>query len=369
MISLPKNYPLLHQMNRALVLVAITYIPLLLLSFAQDLALPSSGLNFIPFLFDVAEASRFLIVGPLLLISQSIIDPWLAQVVTYIKQRLIRPEDTDSYELTILRMSRLQEGLWIQLLLFLATFLWQSIDATFGYWPSNNTWQELPGSHTHSYAWFCYAYFAKPLVRFLWLRWLWRYLVWLWFIFVVSRLNLKIMPTHPDRAGGLGVILVGHSKYALLAFTLAIQASSILANQIIFHSKTLWAFRYEILGVVVLVLFVFLLPFVVFSPGLLQAKRIGLFEYSALADDYISRFRRKWIEHGEPVDELLGSSDIQSLADLDNSFNIVREMKTCLITKTNFSIFASASLLPFAPLLLSVYPFDDLLKHLLKVLM
>lgn len=98
-------------------------------------------------------------------------------------------------------------------------------------------------------------------------------------------------------------------------------------------------------------------------------KRCGLFEYGGLADDYVSRFHLKWIEHDTSAEDLLGSADIQSLADLDNSYNIVREMKTCLITKSTVASFATATLIPFTPLLLSVYPFDDLLKHLLKIIM
>lgn len=348
--------------------ISITYLPLVVLSFSQNVALPTASNKYIPLLFDVTEMSRFLLVAPLLLVSESVINPWIKQVLTYIRERRIDQKVKQRFERAESQLVALQEARWIPFLLLATTFLWQFVDATCGYWTSANSWQELPEAHTHSYAWFWYAYFAKPLVRFLWLRWIWKYLVWIGFLVKLSRFDLKIIPTHPDRAGGLGFILVGHSKFAILAFTLAVQASSILANQIIFQSKNLWSFRYEILGMVNLVLLVFLLPFLVFSPALLQAKRAGLFEYGALSDEYVARFRRKWIESVTSSDELLGTSDLQSLADLDNSYNIVREMKTCLITKETISIFVIATLIPFAPLLLSVYPFDDLLKHLLRVL-
>jgi hypothetical protein len=68
-------------------------------------------------------------------------------------------------------------------------------------------------------------------------------------------------------------------------------------------------------------------------------------------------------------EDLLGTSDIQSLADIGNSYLVVREMKTCLIGKETLMAFVVTTLLPFAPLILTVYPFDELLRHVLKAMM
>lgn len=258
-------------MKQTILLIALTYIPLVVLTLWQNLALPDPNNHSIAFLCDATEATRFLVIGPMLLAAIPIIDPWLKQVVTYIKQRLIRPAQQERFDSMVARAETLRSCMPIQLTLLVSTFVWQSIDATFGNWPSAHTWQEIPGSNEHSYAWFWYAYISKPLIRFLWLRWIWRYLVWIWFVVGVSRLDLRLSPAHPDRTGGLGFILVGHGKYAILAFALGVQASSILANQIIYAGKSLWSFRYEILGVVALSLLFFLVPFLILSPKLLEA--------------------------------------------------------------------------------------------------
>ena len=66
-------------------------------------------------------------------------------------------------------------------------------------------------------------------------------------------------------------------------------------------------------------------PLLVFAPQLAQAKRTGLREYGTLAERYVREFDAKWLRGGAPAGEpLVGSADIQSLADLGNSFEVVR---------------------------------------------
>ena len=65
-----------------------------------------------------------------------------------------------------------------------------------------------------------------------------------------------------------------------------------------------------------------------FTPHLARARRQGLGDFGRLANRYVTEFDEKWM-HGArlPDEPLLGSADIQSLADLGNSFSTVREMR------------------------------------------
>jgi hypothetical protein len=99
-----------------------------------------------------------------------------------------------------------------------------------------------------------------------------------------------------------------------------------------------------------------------------RVKRHGLHEYGALATTYTSSFHKKWIKGENPDHEvLLGTGDIQSLADLGNSFSIIDKMKPIPIDPLDLLHLVVASLLPMVPLLLTVMPLKDLLKLLLKV--
>jgi hypothetical protein len=121
---------------------------------------------------------------------------------------------------------------------------------------------------------------------------------------------------------------------------------------------------------VVVALLIVVGPLVLFTGTLLRTKRIGLHQYGTLATTYTGMFHKKWIEHENPDGEpLLGSGDIQSLADLGNSFSFVEKMKPIPLEPRTVIHLVVASLLPMIPLLLTVMPAKDLLKLLLKVLM
>ena len=101
-----------------------------------------------------------------------------------------------------------------------------------------------------------------------------------------------------------------------------------------------------------------------------MARRVGLREYGTLAQRYVREFDDKWLRGRAPVDEpLVGSADIQSLADLGNSFEIVRTMRMVPFTKDTVLQLAVVTLLPVVPLLLTMVSLEELLKTLLKVVL
>lgn len=62
-----------------------------------------------------------------------------------------------------------------------------------------------------------------------------------------------------------------------------------------------------------------------FAPRMARARRKGLADYGLLAQRYVERFDQKWVHEVHPSEELLGTGDIQSLADLGNSYQVLRD--------------------------------------------
>ena len=142
-----------------------------------------------------------------------------------------------------------------------------------------------------------------------------------------------------------------------------------LANRIFYLGAALPEFKVEIAVVVVFLLCVVLGPLLVFAPQLAQAKRTGLREYGTLAERYVREFDAKWLRGGAPADEpFVGSADIQSLADLGNSFEVVRTMRIVPVTKEAVLRLAAATLAPVVPLALTMMPLEELLKKLFGIL-
>jgi hypothetical protein len=87
-----------------------------------------------------------------------------------------------------------------------------------------------------------------------------------------------------------------------------------------------------------------------------------------LAERYVREFDAKWLRGGAPADEpLVGSGDIQSLADMSNSFEVARTMRIAPVTKEAILRLATAALIPVAPLALTMMPLEELLKRLIGV--
>jgi hypothetical protein len=98
------------------------------------------------------------------------------------------------------------------------------------------------------------------------------------------------------------------------------------------------------------------------------ARRAGLRKYSKLGNQYTESFEQKWIGTGEPPSEtLLGTSDIQSLADLRNSYQIIEQMAIAPITKRltlHLAVLAGA---PFIPIIIFGTPTAELVREIVKM--
>ena len=88
-----------------------------------------------------------------------------------------------------------------------------------------------------------------------------------------------------------------------------------------------------------------------------------------LAGRYAREFDAKWLRGGAPANEpLLGSSDIQSLADLGNGFQVGRGMRSVPIKRDDLLRLVGATLAPIVPLALTMMSLEELLKTLFGVL-
>jgi hypothetical protein len=116
-------------------------------------------------------------------------------------------------------------------------------------------------------------------------------------------------------------------------------------------------------------IFAVLGPLLVFTPKLMETKRIGIREYGALTQAYARAFDRKWLRGGAPADEpLIGSADIQSLADMGNSFNVVQSMNIIPFSWQTLAQLAIATLLPVLPLVLTMFSPEEILHRLLNAM-
>jgi hypothetical protein len=221
---------------------------------------------------------------------------------------------------------------------------------------------------THAGMW--YAYVSLPIFQFLLLRWYFRIFIWTRFLWQASRIKLVLVPTHPDRVGGLGFL--GNTAFAFSVLLLAHSAmlAAYIASRIFRAGAALMDFKIEIALMVGFLMCLVFGPLLMFSPQLSWAKHRGLLEYGTLAEHYVRDFDGKWLDRGASGGEpLLGSADIQSLADMGNSFSVVESMRIAPITRNAILQVAMAALLPLLPLVFTMMSPEQLAQKLVGLVL
>jgi hypothetical protein len=357
--------------RRAIVFVLIGWVPLLVLS-ARDGHLLDGGVA-VPFLRDLETHIRFLVVIPLLLAAELVVHRRLMPVVrAFLDRDLIRDADDERFDAAINSAFRLRNSVLAELALFVLVYgvgvmvVWRNTALDVPTWYARVS----AGSHTLHSAGIWYAFVSLPIFQFLLLRWYYRIFIWIRFLWQVSRLELSLVPTHPDQLGGIGFL--GNTVFAFSVLLVAHGAmlAAQIANRIFFAGATLADFKEEIFVLLVFLLCLVFVPLTVFSPQLSRAKRRGLLEYGALAENYVRDFDHKWLRGGaQSAEPLMGSADIQSLADMGNSFAVVRTMRLAPIGRDAVLELAACVLVPIIPLLLTVMPVEELVKKLVGVVL
>jgi hypothetical protein len=362
---------LLLARQRVIFISLLTWLPLLVLSTLQGNLL-DGGVN-VPFLMDVEVHVRFLLALPLLIAAELVVHRRMRSIVRMFLERKLVPDNAiPRFEAAVSAAFRLRNSVWAELFLIVFVYVvgilvvWRHYLAL-----DTATWYATPTANGSvlSYAGMWYGFVSLPFFQFLLVRWYFRLFIWARFLWQVSRIDLSLVPTHPDRAGGLGFLANTVYAFALLAVAHGVLLAGPLANRIFFLGAKLMDYKPEIAVIVLLMLFVAIGPLLVFAPQLAQAKRDGLREYGTLSEQYVREFDAKWVHGSAPADEpLVGSADIQSLADLGNSYEIVRTMRMVPVTKETVIQLAFATLLPVVPLALTMMPLEELLKTLAGVL-
>jgi hypothetical protein len=356
--------------RRILVISLLPWLPLLVLSALEGQAL---GKNVaVPFLLDVEVHIKFLLIIPLLIVSELVVHQRMRFVVKqFLERHLIAENNLPRFDAAIASAFRLRNSVLAELLLIAFVYvvgvliLWRHYTAL-----PTATWYAVPvaGGLKLLLSGVWYGYVSMPLFQFLLMRWYFRIFIWTRFLWQVSRIELSLVPTHPDRVGGLGFLSDTVYAFTLLAVAHGGLLAGFIANRIFFLGAALPEFKIEIAVLVVFLLCMVLGPLLLFAPQLAEAKRRGNREYGTLAERYVREFDAKWLRGGAPADEpLVGSGDIQSLADLSNSFEVVRTMRIAPVTRDAVLRLVAATLAPVAPLALTMMPLEELLKRLIGI--
>ena len=346
------------------ILALIAWLPLLLFTAIEGVL---TGGTEIPFLSSAGTHTRFLLAIPLFFVAESLFGPRIEEVLRKIVDAgIVRRDERPAFTAELQRMRRWSSAWLPDILLFILSFGAISLGLRTDLPLPLTTWREWPADGLTMAGWWNNIV-SLPLFQFLLLRWTFRLLLWARVLWRVARLNLRLMPTHPDLAGGLGGLGVAHVDLVPLAVATNAVFAATLAEQIRFGGHSLEAFSLMMAGAVAGQTLLLVAPLLFFIPQLLEVKQRGLLEYGAMAAVYVRAFDRKWLGADPPRgDHMLGSADLQSLADLGGSFQTIGSMRVLPMALRQLVVIAVASALPFAPLAVLVVPLNEIVVRIFR---
>jgi hypothetical protein len=299
---------------------------------------------------------RYLVAIPLLLWAERFIDGRVDSAVRQFSDAgLVKGAEQDRYRAILagcdrLRGSPVAQGL-IALLAVALTFV-ENI--------AEQPWRTAPRS-----GWM--AYLSLPLFRIVLGLWLWRWFIWALFLGRAARLDLQLVPTHPDRAGGLGFVEPTSLSFALIHVAMSAVMAAGLVGRFVLKGGGL-ATVIQLVAVFAVVVFGMIAgPLLFFIGPLVRAKQEGRLKYGALAQRHDQLFADRWIRSadGNP----LGEPAISSLADIGTGFSYVQQMRLVPLGKPSLLLLAVVSISPVLPLLPIKLDVEQVVKHALSGLL
>jgi hypothetical protein len=357
--------------HRTVLAGLVGWVPLVVLAAVQDSAL--WGDNVRSLLFDFAVYARFLIAAPLFVLAELVCIPQLGSIVRHFLEAGLVPEsERQRFEEAIVSTRRLRDSMAVEVIAIVLTYalivalLWYVPPGEFPAWHKSGS-----GRHQGlSFAGWWHALVSVPLLNVLFFGWLWR--LWLWgrLLRRLSRLDLQLIPAHPDHAAGLKFVSHSLRAFSLLGCALGAIVAGFVANHVMHAGVPLATYSYLIGGSVVCVIILFSWPLLTFSDKLLRARRRGIFAYGALATGEGQQFERKWLNRAGPLDDgVLEVPDFSATTDLYQVVSNVYDMGTIPLDLKDLIPLVIATLLPFVPVALMVVPFNVILRQLANLLL
>jgi len=348
--------------------IVLTWLPLFLLSLSDGKAFDGAR---IPFVLDLNVQTRFLVALPMLIAAEPLVHRWMRTIVRqFVDRGIVLRGELSRFDAIIDSTISMRNSVVVEAALFI-------VSSAVSYFIRRDQWAARPGMwylelgadgrpYLTAAGWW-YSLVSLNVFRFVILRWYYRLLIWYSFLWRTSRLALRLNPLHPDQAGGLGFLARSMTAIAPVFVAQTITIAGEIGGRVFQDDVRIDRFIPDIIGFPILFSLLAAAPLAFFSAGLIRTGFHGAIEYGELASHYVDEFRQTWMgSRKTPSGPLLGSPDIQSLADLSNSFDIVRGIQVIPVGFRSVLAFVLATALPFLPLTLSVLPLSELVRRVIE---
>ena len=353
--------------RRALVLVAVSWLPIMIWAAMTGHLDPSAQDDSL--MRHLGVHIRCLIGIPMLILSEPLAERVMRIVVgNFVVSGLIREEDHSAFARMVRSVERLRDSKVAWMLILALTALttvlsrraWLTEDADALVWGVSPSVLDFGGTWA--------LYVVRPLFLFLLLSWLWR-LILTWILFRrISRMDLQLVPSHPDKVGGIGFVRLHSIAFSLVVFAVSAVACASVGHQMLVHQGRLEQFQGLLILLVVLLVGLFMSPLTAFAARLRRTSIRAQFEYGTLAGRHVRALHRRWVDGKVLEDDILSAPEIGPAADVATLYGMGTSMQVMPAGKMQIASILVPALVPVLFVVSLEIPIRDILLKLLKTL-
>lgn len=265
---------------------------------------------------------------------------------------------------------KLRNGVLPWVLIIGAVIAWSSAGAVFRQF-EDMSWATAggEGSTEMTFGGWWFVLVIRPIFTALLLAWLWRACLVCVLTFRLARFPLALVPTHPDRVGGLGFFERIVFVFSPVAFAVSAVAAASFAHEIVYHGVQVMAIKGALVASAVLVTIVFLLPMLPLALVLGSTRRKAMMDYGSLVGHHGRLVHRRWVqgeEIGSPA--ILDAAELGPVADVQTIYAAVQNMRSFPIGKRSLVAIVVPAVVPMLFVAGMQLPMQGLVLKVLKTL-
>jgi hypothetical protein len=355
--------------RRALLFAGVTWFPIAVWAAFAHRVLPGTVDE--PLLEHFGVHVRCLVAIPLLVLAEAMAQAETLRIVPYfVRSGLVTEADRPRLREVVRSVVRLRNATLPWVVMAGALIAWLAVAPTAGnehelLWAAEGE----AGTPRFGFGGWWLVFVARPVFIALLLAWLWRLALVCLLLGRIARLDLAIVQTHPDRAGGLGFLEGFPTAFSLVVLAVSAVVASHWAHQVVYHGVAVQSLFPSMAALVAIALVLFLAPLVLFAARFGPAKRRALLDYGALVGEHGRRVRRRWIL-GEKVadDGRLDAPELGPVADTLTLYEAVQKMRPIPIGRRAVVAIALPAVIPILVVLALQIPLKSLVLGLLKAI-
>ncbi len=344
--------------------IAVGWVPLLLITALFNRA------ALMPMLHDYRINVRMLVALPVLILGQMLMETRFRLIVEHIrKAHLLEGEELVKMDGIVAGLHRLRDSLLPEIAIIAVIAIRTVI--VYRYQVAGTPWlsYEFGGRlHLTPAGWYAVLVSASIFQFLLYLN-VWKWLLWTYFTFRLSKLNLQLIPTHPDENGGLGFLGMTPMAFAPIAFAATLVIGATFRHEILHNGAHLMSFKMPALALVAVIALVALGPLIFFVPRLSAVRRKGILEYAILGQIHSREFHQKWVlDPTRSEADLLAAPEVSTMCDYGQSYDRIEKLNPFPTDKGALIMLALSVVIAALPTVMAEIPLAVILKDLLQAM-